>query len=76
MLIEYFCIICIIYNEFSRLRTRVIHAKYIWSNVATRLLQRLSQTSSAQLSSNVLKTLCVSWVGREEYLIRRAHEVT
>ena len=34
--------------------------KYILSNVATRLLQRLSQKSSAQLSSNVMKTLCVS----------------
>ena len=31
-------------------------------NVATMLLQCLSQTSSAQLSSNVLKTLCVSRV--------------
>ena len=37
------------------------HTKYIWSNVATTLLQRLSQTSSIKLPSNVAKTLCVSW---------------
>ena len=38
-------------------------SKYILANVATRLLQRLSQISSAKHSSNVEKTLCVSWVG-------------
>ena len=31
------------------------------ANVATRLLQRLSQISSAKLSINIVKTLCVSW---------------
>ena len=37
-------------------------SKYILTNVATRLLQRLPQISSAKLSSSVVKTLCVSWV--------------
>ena len=39
------------------------HTKYIWSNVATMLLQRLSQTSPVKLSSTVVKTLCVNWDG-------------
>ena len=37
------------------------HAKYIRSNFATTLLQRLSQTSTLQHSSNIMTTLCVSW---------------
>ena len=35
-------------------------SKYILANVATMLLQRLSQISSAKLSCNAVKTLCVS----------------
>ena len=38
------------------------NSKYLLANVATRLLQRLSQISPAKLSSNVVKTSYVSWV--------------
>ena len=50
------------FSQFENLCHLYNDSTYIWENVTTRLLQRLSQISSAKLSSNVVKTLCVSWV--------------
>ena len=71
ILIEYFrnvCIIFIIFNHFSRLRTRGIYipTRNIFGQT---LLQRLSQTSRLQHSSNVVTTLCVSWDNQNGYQI-------
>ena len=50
-------------------------SKYILANVATRLLQRLSQISSAKLSSNVVKMLCVSWNMRYFWTLWRTFNI-
>ena len=54
----YFCIICLIYNDLTSLDWEPCHlhshTNYIWSNVDTTLVQRLSQASSVKLSSNII----------------------